>query len=104
MKLGVIITTYNSPVWLEKVLWGYEHQSYDDFELIIADDGSGIETKQLIESFLKRQTLKISHVWHEDNNNQKPAIMNKAIAKAKYDYIFKTTILSFYMGNPLSIE
>jgi len=26
------------------------------------------------------------------------------LLRAKYDYIFKTTILSFYMGNPLSIE
>lgn len=26
------------------------------------------------------------------------------LLQAKYDYIFKTTILSFYMGNPLSIE
>jgi len=26
------------------------------------------------------------------------------LLRAKYDYIFKTTILSFYMGNPLSLE
>ena len=26
------------------------------------------------------------------------------LLQAKYDYVFKTTILSFYMGNPLSIE
>ena len=26
------------------------------------------------------------------------------LLQAKYDYIFKTTILSFYMGNPLSLE
>lgn len=40
MKLSVIITTYNSPVWLQKVLWGYEVQTFRDFEVVIADDGS----------------------------------------------------------------
>ena len=28
-------------------------------------------------------------MWHKDNKNQKPAIMNKAIAKAKCDYIIE---------------
>ena len=29
------------PEWLEKVFWGYENQSFRDFEIIVADDGSG---------------------------------------------------------------
>jgi len=49
MKLSVIMTTYNSPLWLEKVLWGYSVQSHRDFEIIIGDDGSTRETADLIE-------------------------------------------------------
>jgi len=45
--MDVVVTTYNSPRWLEKVMWGYEAQSDPDFELIIADDGSGQETAEL---------------------------------------------------------
>ena len=64
MKVTVIISTYNNPTWLEKVLWGYECQSYKNFELIIADDGSGEPTKQLIDRFKKESSLEIIHVWY----------------------------------------
>lgn len=90
MKLGVIITSYNSPLWLAKVFWGYENQSDQDFELIIADDGSGLETKQLIETFQKKQTLNISHVWHADDGFRKTQILNKAIQSTDCDYLIFT--------------
>ena len=47
MTVSVIISTYNRPAWLQKVIWGYECQTYEDFELIIADDGSQQPTKIL---------------------------------------------------------
>ena len=90
MKFGVIITTYNSPAWLEKVLWGYENQTDKDFTVIIADDGSGSETKVLIDSFKQRAKLNIVHVWHEDNGFQKTIILNKAIAQTECDYLMFT--------------
>ena len=40
MKLSVIITTYNSEEWLSKVLEGYCQQTENDFEVVVADDGS----------------------------------------------------------------
>jgi glycosyltransferase involved in cell wall biosynthesis len=90
MKLGVVITTYNSPKWLEKVFWGYEAQSDSDFELIIADDGSTDETKNLIAKYQEHSTLNIKHVWHEDNGFQKTIILNKAIASTDCDYLIFT--------------
>jgi len=59
MKVSVVISTYNSPAWLEKVLWGYECQTHKDFEIVIADDGSGDETKQLIDRFMAQTALKL---------------------------------------------
>lgn len=49
-SISVIVSTYNSEEWLEKVLWGFHQQSYRDFEVVIADDGSGPRTKDLIRS------------------------------------------------------
>ena len=37
MRVSVIITTYNQPEQLEKVMWGYASQTHSDFELIVAD-------------------------------------------------------------------
>lgn len=87
MKFGVVVTTYNSPRWLEKVLWGYEHQTDPDFELIIADDGSGGDTRDLIERYASKGRLNIRHVWHEDDGFRKTVILNKAIQETACDYL-----------------
>jgi glycosyltransferase involved in cell wall biosynthesis len=87
ITISVIISTYNHPEWLEKVLWGYEAQTYKNFEIVIADDGSAAETKNLIEKFQNQGILSITHVWHEDNGFQKSEILNKAILASKADYL-----------------
>lgn len=88
--IGVVITTYNAPAWLEKVLLGYEAQSAKDFRVIVADDGSGPETGAVIERFKARGKLTIDHVWHPDNGFQKCVILNKAIAQTPCDYLIFT--------------
>lgn len=88
MTIGVIISTYNNPAWLQKTLWGYEHQQMPADEIIIADDGSRDDTRQLIDSFADR--LPIRHVWHEDRGFRKTTILNRAIACATADYLIFT--------------
>lgn len=87
MRISVIISTYNNPAWLEKVIWGYEHQTHTDFEFIVADDGSGPETRSLIERYQKTSRMKIIHVWHPDKGFQKSAILNKAVAASNTAYL-----------------
>ncbi len=90
MKLSVIISTYNSEKWLEKVLTGYSVQSEQDFELIIADDGSNEKTKFLIDHFQNSFKYPLVHVWQEDSGFQKCKILNKAILKTNTDYLLFT--------------
>jgi len=85
--ISVIISTYNATEWLEKVLWGYQVQNFQNFELVIADDGSTEETAQLISDFEKVSNYPIQHVWQEDNGFQKSQILNKAIVACKAPYI-----------------
>lgn len=85
--ISVIISTYNAPEWLAKTLWGYNQQIFKDFEVVIADDGSKSETKELIEQIAKEVFYPIQHVWHEDHGFQKSQILNKAIVACKADYI-----------------
>lgn len=90
MKATVIISTYNAEAWLEKVLLGFKAQTEKDFEIIIADDGSGPKTKELIDQMRTKLSNPIIHVWHEDNGFQKTKILNKAIVKANSDYLIFT--------------
>ena len=78
-KVSVIFTTYNSVEWLEKVLWGFSNQTYNNFEIIIADDGSGMETRNKIDELRNLTNLDIKHVWQEDDGFQKSRILNKAV-------------------------
>ncbi len=87
MNVSVVISTYNSPAWLEKVLWGYTCQTYKNFELIIADDGSGSPTRELIERYQRNSSLNIKHVWQEDDGFQKSRILNKAIERSSGEYL-----------------
>lgn len=86
--VGVVISTYNSPAWLEKVLWGYMYQTRPADEIVIADDGSRDETRILIDSFKER--LPINHVWQPDEGFQKSRILNKALVAATADYLIFT--------------
>ncbi len=90
MKLSVIITTYNSEEWLQKVLVGYSVQTEQDFEVVIADDGSTEKTKDVITSFQNKFKFPIVHVWQEDSGFQKCKILNKAILKTNSEYLLFT--------------
>lgn len=83
--VSVIVSTYNQPRWLEKALWGYAAQRFGDFELLVADDGSGQATRDVVASFLG--TLGLVHVWHEDRGFRKTEILNRAILAATGDYL-----------------
>ncbi|GGC83356.1 glycosyltransferase family 2 protein [Marinobacter halophilus] len=90
MKLSVVMTTYNSPEWLEKVLWGYSVQSHQDFEMIIGDDGSSEETQNVIDRIRSETDMLIKHVWQEDKGFRKCRILNKAILEVESDYVVFT--------------
>ena len=88
--ISVIISTYNSPEWLAKVLYGYNTQTYRNFEVIIADDGSDERTRLCLELIQKEVFYSIKHVWHEDNGFQKTIILNKAILEVTTEYLLMT--------------
>lgn len=88
LRIGVVISTYNNPQWLEKTLWGYTNQTRMADEIIIADDGSKEETHLLLEHF--KNQLPIKHVWHEDMGFRKSRILNEALLASTADYLIFT--------------
>ncbi|WGO98821.1 glycosyltransferase family 2 protein [Saccharophagus degradans] len=89
-KISVIFSTYNSPKWLEKVLWGFDCQTDDNFEIVVADDGSKEDTQRVIEKFSAQSSVPVKHVWQEDDGFQKCKILNKAIVEAEGEYLVFT--------------
>ena len=89
-RASVIFTTYNSPRALELVLWGFAGQTRRDFEVIVADDGSGDDTRETIDRLRRETGLAIVHVWHPDDGFRKTEILNRAILAASADYLVFT--------------
>jgi len=90
MKTALIVTTYNRPDALAAVLEGYCRQSDQDFELVVADDGSKEDTADLVRQFGRRAPFRLTHVWHEDRGFRAAAIRNRAVASSEADYIVFT--------------
>ena len=84
----VIVTTYNNPVALHYALLGLQCQSMQAFRVCIADDGSGDETRQVVDNWRQRFGAdRLRHVWHPDDGFAKNQILNKAIASSDASYL-----------------
>jgi len=90
MKISVIVSTYNSEAWLEKVLLGYAAQTWREFEVIVADDGSRDETRTRIESLRGRLPMPVRHLWQADQGFRKCEAMNMALQAAGSEYLIFT--------------
>jgi glycosyltransferase involved in cell wall biosynthesis len=90
LSISVVVSTYNHPAWLEKVLWGYAAQTHRNFELVIADDGSTIDTLRVVERLRDATRMSIRHVWHDHRGFRKCRILNAAVLAARGDYLVFT--------------
>jgi glycosyltransferase involved in cell wall biosynthesis len=90
VTVSVIVSTYQRPDYLALVLLGYATQTDRDFELVVADDGSGPETRAVIAAAAATHRLDILHVWHEDRGFRKTEILNRAIVAASGEYLLFT--------------
>jgi len=77
------VTTYNRPDALRAVLEGLAAQTCQDFECIVADDGSGPETRAVVHAMSGRFPAdRLRHVWQEHLGFRAAAIRNRAIEES----------------------
>lgn len=88
-ECSLIISTYNWPEALNLALKSVLRQTILPAEVIIADDGSGDNTRQLIEDYKKKSPILMKHMWHEDLGFRKTIILNKAYKQTTTDYIIQ---------------
>jgi glycosyltransferase involved in cell wall biosynthesis len=84
--ISVIVTTYKREDALAAVLRSLSRQSDADFEVIVADDGSGPETARLIENWRSKLGRRLAHVWHEDRGFRAAEIRNRAVLASRGAY------------------
>ena len=87
MQISVVVTTYNRPDALTAVLRSLGKQDDRDFEVVVADDGSGPDTEAVIKRAQATLPVPLSHVWQEDAGFRAGAARNRATARARGDYL-----------------
>jgi glycosyltransferase involved in cell wall biosynthesis len=84
-KVSVIIPTYNRADLLPRTIKSSLNQTFKDFELIIVDDGSTDNTKEVVEKFKKKDN-RVKYIWQE-NSGGPASPKNKGIKASKGEYI-----------------
>src|SRR5882724_7918687 len=87
MTLTLIISTYDQPLSLAKVLRGISQQSRWPDEIFLADDGSDHKTRALIERWKLDSRAAVHHLWHSHNGFRKIKLLNQAVAGASGEYL-----------------
>ncbi len=86
-KASVLIAVYNAVRELELVLTGFSRQTSQDFEVVIADDGSGPEVRDFLRSFSQRAPFPLKYVSQADEGFRKTRILNQAIRESSAPYL-----------------
>jgi glycosyltransferase involved in cell wall biosynthesis len=85
--LSLVIAVYNQTRYLEFIIAALRRQTMREFEVIVADDGSGPEVARLIERTLPELPFPVRHLWQEDRGFRKNVMLNKAISAAETGYL-----------------
>ncbi|WP_419950128.1 glycosyltransferase family 2 protein [Candidatus Palauibacter sp.] len=85
--VAVIVSTYERTDALEAVLRSVASQTYRRFEVVVADDGSGPGTRELVERWGEELGRPVRHIWQEDRGYRLAAIRNRAVAATEQPYL-----------------
>ena len=85
MKVSVIVSTYNRPAALERVLDGLAAQARPPFEVIVADDGSGPPTAALLAG--RHDPFPVHHAWQPDDGFRLARVRNLAALRSAGDWL-----------------
>jgi glycosyltransferase involved in cell wall biosynthesis len=84
--ISVIVSTYNRADALDAVLRALSRQSDRNFEIVVADDGSGAPTQRVVRDWIAR-SVPVKHVWHEDRGFRLAEIRNLGIHESAGRYV-----------------
>lgn len=83
-KVSIIIISYNHENYIEKTIHSALKQNYQNYEIIICDNGSTDNSKKLINNFLNNNNIKA--IFHKKNESVSKRL-NQCIKFAEGKYI-----------------
>lgn len=86
-EASLIVSTYNQPRQLVRVLQQLHRQTTPPAMVVIADDGSDPETAEQIAASAPALNFPVIHVWQEHRGFRKTIILNEAIARTRSEYV-----------------
>jgi glycosyltransferase involved in cell wall biosynthesis len=84
-KCSLIVNVYNQAKQLDILLESALNQTCQDFEIVVADDGSSDETESIVAQW--KSSFEIRRVWHEDLGFRRTMILNAASKESATDYL-----------------
>ena len=85
MKISVVLTTYNRAAVLGRTIEEILSQTRPDLELIVTDDNSTDETREVVHTYAKRDA-RVRYRRNERNLGM-PGNLNAGLAEARGDYV-----------------
>jgi hypothetical protein len=86
-KIAIVVSTYEWPAALNAVLWAFAEQSDKSFTLVVADDGSGPDTKVAVDGWRPRFGDRLVHVWQPDGGFRLARVLNLGALTVHADYL-----------------
>lgn len=98
--VSIVLPTYNGSRYLDQAIQSILNQTYQNWELIIVDDGSTDETPSIISRYtmLDPRVRSIRH----PTNRRLPAALNTGFAHAKGKYLTWTSDDNYYRPNAIA--
>lgn len=87
VSTSLIITTYNRADALSAVLRTAIEQSVLPDEVIVADDGSNNQTKEVVTQYQAHYPVPLKYIWRPDDGFRLAECRNRALAVAQGEYI-----------------
>ena len=97
--VSVIIPTYNRARYVGRAISSVLYQDWDEYEIIVVDDGSTDNTKEILSLFGNR-IICISHPY----NKGVSAARNTGIKNAKYPFVAFLDSDDYWLPKKLSIQ
>lgn len=86
-RVSVVLPTYNQAQYLPDALDSIFDQTWDDYELIVVNDGSTDETPDILRAYQDRQVFTVIH----QENQKLPRALNTGFRQARGEYLTWTS-------------